>query len=214
MFDKTPILPRLVRCTILPVIFFQSFLTAAVWGAEDPIGSAGEVKLASGRSASYTVHFDRNSLRDSCRVGDSLIALTSSGTLLRFELPAIKLVRERIGADEVTCIGRGEAAAVLAGLADGSVCRVDPVSLELTDVARLPSAPRWIGRRAAAAKRPAGLLALTTQSKNVEEDGRRFSVPVSAYARDRGQRRPAGSVVQRLISCRSGSQVVEQARRP
>jgi hypothetical protein len=180
MFDETPILARLVRCSIVPVIFFQSFLTAAVWGAEDPIGSAGEVKLASGRTVSYTVHFDRNSLRDSCRVGDGLIALTSSGTLLRFELPAIKLVGERIGADEVTCIGRGEADAVLAGLADGRICRVDPVSLELTDFARLPSAPHWIGWRAAAAKRAAGLLALTTQSKNVEEDGRRFSVPVSA----------------------------------
>jgi hypothetical protein len=180
MFDKTPILPRLVRCTILPVIFFQSFLTAAVWGAEAPIGSAGEVKLASGRTAGYTFHFDHNSLRGSLRLSDGLVALTSSGILLRFELPAIKLVRERIGAEEITCIGRVEGDTVFAGISDGRICRVDPMSLEFTDFARLHSAPQWIGWRGAAAKRPAGLLALTTQSKNVEEDGRRFSVPVSA----------------------------------
>ena len=38
---------------------------------------------------------------------------------------------------------------------------------------KLPSAPHWIGWRAAADKRPAGLVAVTTQSKLVEEDGRR-----------------------------------------
>ena len=54
------------------------------------------------------------------------------------------------------------------------------MTLDLTDFAKLPSAPQWVGWRAAAEKRPAGLVAVTTQSQLVERDGTRVSVPVSA----------------------------------
>ena len=40
------------------------------------------VRLASGRVVDYAIHFDRNSLDDSVRVGGGLIALTSSGAHL------------------------------------------------------------------------------------------------------------------------------------
>ena len=65
-----------------------------------------QVRLASGRVVDYAIHFDRNSLDDSVRVRDGLIALTSSGALLRFALPGFRLVRERVD-DEITCIGPG-----------------------------------------------------------------------------------------------------------
>ena len=77
----------------------------------------------------------------SVRVGDGLIALTSAGVLLRFELPAVRPVRERIENDEIICIGSGEGGAVLAGLADGRVCRIDPMTLNLSELAKLPTAP-------------------------------------------------------------------------
>ena len=131
---------------------------------EPPRPPTGEVRLGSGRVVDYTIHFDRNSLRDSLRLGDGLIALTSSGTLLRFELPAVRLVRERIGTEEVTCLGRGEGEVVLAGLSDGRVCRVDPATLDLTDMAKLPAAPRWIGWGQAASDRPAGLVVVTRRT--------------------------------------------------
>ena len=114
----------------------------------------GEVRLASGRSVSYAAHlaghFDPElTLRDSDTALPrmALIALTDRrAALLRFELPAIRLVRERIDLEGITCLGRGEGETVLAGFADGRVCRVDPVTLELTDHGQAPiRTGDWLG---------------------------------------------------------------------
>ena len=128
-----------LRLALLALLGSMS-ITAILRADEPPPPASGEVRLASGRVVDFTIHFDRNSLRDSLRVGDCLIALTSSGALLRFELPALRLVRERIDV-EVACIGRGQREAVLAGLLDGRVCRVDSTTLELKEVVKLPAAP-------------------------------------------------------------------------
>lgn len=149
---------------------------SALRAAEPP---AGEARLASGRVVNYTIHFDRNSLQESVRLDDGLIALTSSGTLLRFDLPAVALGRERIDGAEVTCLGRGEGGAVLAGLADGRVCRVDPATLALTDVARLSAPPQWIGWAGAGEGRPAGLVVVTRPTRPVAQGERHWDVPYS-----------------------------------
>ena len=134
---------------------------------EPPKPSSGEVRLANGRAVEYTIHYDRNSLRDSVRLGNNLIAVTTSGALLRFELPAVHLVRERIDAEGVTCLGRGEGATILAGFGDGRVCRVDPVTLALTDMAKLPAPARWVGWCQAQGNRPAGLVVVTRPTRPV-----------------------------------------------
>jgi hypothetical protein len=162
----------------LVAVLFGLFPAASLRGDERPRPPSGEVRLGNGRVVDYTIHFDRNSLRDSVRVGDGLIAVTSSGALLQFELPAVRLVRERID-DEVTCIGRGEGGAVLAGLPDGRVCRVDPATLDLTDVAKLPAAPSWVGWCRAGGNRAAGLVGVTRKTKVVEQDGERWDAPYS-----------------------------------
>jgi hypothetical protein len=162
----------------LLAVFWGVSLNATLRGDEWTPPPSGEVRLASGRVVDYTIHFDRNSLRDSLRVGDALIALTSSGALLRFELPAVRLVRERID-DEVVCIGRGEGEAVLAGLADGRVCRVEPLTFALTEVAKLPAAPSWVGSCQARGNRLAGLIGLTRKTRLVERDGERWNEPCS-----------------------------------
>ena len=142
---------------VLPAVLWGAALTAVLGADEPPRPPTGEVRLEGGRVVDYTIHFDRNSLRDSLHLGDGLIALTASGTLLRFELPAVRLVRERIGVEDVTCLGRGAGEAVLAGLSGGRVCRVDPATLDLTDVVKLPAAPQWVGWGKAVGNRPAGL---------------------------------------------------------
>ena len=139
----------------------------------------GEARLASGRAVHYTIHFDRNSLRDSPRIGDGLIALLSSGTLLRFDLPGIHLVRERIGAVDVTCLGLGNNDTPLAGLADGRVCHVDPATLELADVAKFAAPPQWIGWCKATGEHQAGLVVVTRPTKPLDRDGRHWDVPYS-----------------------------------
>ena len=56
----------------------------------------------------------------------------------------MRLVREHVGTQKVNCLGRGEGAEVLAGLADGQICRINPDTLGLTEVAKLPASPQWI----------------------------------------------------------------------
>ena len=131
--------------------------------------TSAEARLTSGVVARCEYHFDRNSLRQSLRAGDSLIALTSSGNILRFALPAVRLTRERVGAEVVTCLGRGVDDEVLAGLSDGRVCRVDLVTLDLKEVARLASKPLWVGQYARDGR--SGILGVVEASKKVTEDG-------------------------------------------
>jgi hypothetical protein len=154
-------------------------LAASLRGGEAPEPPTGEVRLESGRVAHYSIHFDRNALADSLRIADGLIALTSSGALLQFELPALRLVRERIDTAEVTCLGRGEGDTVVAGLADGRVCRIDPATLDLVEIARLPSPLQWVGWAAAGANRPAGPVVVTKETRAWEQGGKRIDVACS-----------------------------------
>jgi hypothetical protein len=157
------------RVRQVPICFALLFAVPllSISRADEPPGPpTGQVRLAGGRVVEYTVPFDRNSLQDSLRVGNSLIALTSSGALLRFELPEVRLVREHVEPQEVICLGRGEGAGVLAGLADGRICRINPETLELTEVVKLPAPPRWIGWLPAKGDRPPGMVVLTGQTRS------------------------------------------------
>jgi hypothetical protein len=162
---------------ILLAVLCSVSLTVVLWADEPPRPPTSEVRLGSGRVVDYTIHFDRNSLRDSLRLGNGLIALTSSGALLRFELPEVRLIRERIDIENVTCLGRGEGGAILAGLSDGRVCRVDPATLDLTDVTKLSAPPQWIGWGQAQGNRPAGLVVVTRPTKPANFNGRRYDLP-------------------------------------
>src|SRR4051794_18931631 len=115
---------RLMLRLFVLALFCGGPLNAVLPAGQPPKPPTDEVRLGNGQVVNYTIHFDRNSLQDSVRLDDGLIAVTSSGTLLRFELPSVRLVRERIGTEVVTCLGRGDGATVLAGLDDGRVCRV------------------------------------------------------------------------------------------
>lgn len=152
---------------------------AALRADEPPRPPAGQLRLESGRVVDYAIHFDRNSLRDSLHLGDGLIALTTSGSLLRFELPSLRLARERTGDADATCLGRGEGGAPLAGFSDGRICRIDPATLDLVDVAKLPAAPRWVGWGQARGDRPAGLVVVTRPTRPFDEGGRHWDVPYS-----------------------------------
>jgi hypothetical protein len=68
---------------------------------------------------------------------------------------------------------------VLAGLEDGRIARVDPETLDLTELVKLPSGPRWIGWGRAVGERPAGLVVVTRQTKPPQRDDQRREVPYS-----------------------------------
>ena len=62
---------------------------------------------------------------------------------------------------------------VLAGLADGRICHVDPTTLELTTVVQASGGvPKWFGWYAIRENRPAGLIVATRQKKPVVREGK------------------------------------------
>ncbi len=151
-------------------------------GAE-PGSSAptGTVRLGTGITAHYAYYYNRNALADVVLAGDAVIALTDSGNLLRFERASLRLTREWFGPVPVTCLGRAEGEAVLAGFADGRVCRIDQATLRMTELARLAGKLQWVGTTAAApgAQPNSRLVAVFEQSKKVEIRGRKYDVPYS-----------------------------------
>ena len=151
-------------------------------GAEPGAGSAspvGTVRLASGLTAHYAYHSNRNAVADLARAGDALIALTDLGNFLRLNYATLELTREWFGPVPATCLGRGENGAVLAGLADGRICRIDPATLATTELARLTGKLQWVGVTSAGTAKPR-LVAVVEQKKWAkDDDGDRYEIPFS-----------------------------------
>jgi hypothetical protein len=183
---------RFPICVVLAV----ACLTPPLPGAEPGSGSqSGTVRLASGLTAHYAYYSDRNALRDGRRSRDAVIALTESGNLLRLDLATLKPTRDWAGPVPAVCLGRGDEGGVLAGFKDGRVCRIDPTTLALTEVARLPGEIQWVGTMSDGAHEPgkSRLIAVVGQTNPVVHDlgsGKAypFGRRASAFLLDRKQR--------------------------
>jgi hypothetical protein len=159
----------------------RHLLAALLWlaasaparAAEGSHSAVGDARLAPGLDAHYAYHYDRNVLRDSRLAGDALIALTRSGNLLRFDAKTLKPTREWFGPVPAVCLGRGENDAVLVGFEDGRICRVDPATLTLTEVAKLPGKVQWVGESKATGGQ-AGIVTVVEHTRWAEQDGERY----------------------------------------
>src|SRR5262249_54427510 len=141
----------------------------------------GTVRLASGLTAHYAYHYNRNALAEVLRAGDALVALTDSGNLLRFDRATLGLTKERFGLPPATCLGRGEGDTVLAGFGDVRVYRIDPRRLEITELARLPGKVQWVRVTATGSGRPgqSRVVAVVEQEMEVESQCQKFRLPSS-----------------------------------
>ena len=90
---------------------------------------------------------DRNRLRDSRKVGESLVALTDSGHLLRFDATTFALTGERLARRRIVCLGPIETGSFLAGLEDGTLVRVNVETLLAERIGEVPGQPVWMGQR-------------------------------------------------------------------
>ncbi len=143
--------------------------------ADEPglVERAGTVQLGSGPTAHYAWSYyqrDGNALADARTVGDSIVALTDAGALLRFDRATLRLTKEWSGPVAVTCLGRGEGGAVLAGFADGRIARVDPVSLATTELARSTGKVAWVGVTAEGAPEKPRIIAFVLKPRPAVQD--------------------------------------------
>lgn len=133
-------------------------LTAHITRADDGPGLVqreGTVRLASGLSARYAWSYyqrDGNALANAISSGDSIVALTDAGALLRFDRATLRLTKESFSPVVATCLGRGAGDTVLAGFADGRIARVEPSTLTTTDLARSTGEIAWVGVTTAGAE--------------------------------------------------------------
>ncbi len=159
--------------------FLAPLIVLALWNPPCPgdepglMSPSGTVRLAPGITAHYSWSYynrDRNALADAVRAGDAIIALTDSGALVRFDASTLKLAREWSGPVGATCLGHREGDAVLAGYADGRVGRIDPATLAMTELARLPGEVQWVGTIPAGAGQAAKprIIGVMEQKKEFE----------------------------------------------
>ena len=171
---------RLDRAILLLSALIGASATLPSSGAEPgPVGASptGTVRLASGVTAHYAYQYNRNALAEARIAGDSLIALTDAGSLLRFDRATLRLTKESLGPVPATCLGRGEGGAILVGFADGRIHRIDPSSLATTELARLPGKPQWVGVTASGVK--PRLIAVVDRKKPYKFRGTEYQVPSS-----------------------------------
>lgn len=130
----------------------------------------GEARLPSGITARFVNHYDRNALRRSERIGESLVALTEAGTLLRFDLKTLHLTHEQVAPLGFRCLSRGAGNALLVGGGDGRISRVDPATLALTELEKLPGRADWVGQT-----ERGELVAISVAERDVKDDGKTWT---------------------------------------
>jgi len=131
-------------------------------------GGSGEVEVGGGLRARWSYHFNRNSIRDALISGKSLVALTESGDLLRFDVDTMALTAERVGQRSVVCLGSGLDGAILAADDNGTISKLDSGTLEPIPLARIDERIAWIGVDAVSG----GLLAVSSPTE--EDLGKHF----------------------------------------
>lgn len=101
----------------------------------------------SARFERYEYFFDRNALSTSVEVGDSLVAITEAGHLLRFDKKSFALTGEVVCSRVATALGRAHGSRVLVGYASGRIADLDATTLEQRTVDSVLGIPVWIGER-------------------------------------------------------------------
>ncbi|WP_165069846.1 ligand-binding sensor domain-containing protein [Paludisphaera rhizosphaerae] len=149
------------RISFLALLHLGAFVLLAPTVGAQVGGERVTGRLAGGRAVEAVIHRPVNALSAAVRSGDSIIAATPAGGLLRFDGPTPRLARERWDLDSpIACLGRGPDESVFAGLTDGRIGRIDPKSLALTEVVRLTQEPVWIGWSSAAGDGKGGFAAV------------------------------------------------------
>ena len=101
-----------------------------------------------GGSRAFTYHFDHNAIADAVRVGESLVTLTASGNLLRFDATTLTMTAQAVVPGRGTAISVDDRGRVLLGTEDGRIASVDPLTLGRTLVMRDEGAVHWVSQTA------------------------------------------------------------------
>jgi hypothetical protein len=107
----------------------------------------GTVQLPDGTPARFAYHFNHNALKDCVQVGSSLIALSESGNLLRFDARTLTMNQQVIIPGCANAITVDSHDRVLIGTQEGQISEVDPGTLGLKLLATAEGRIVWLSAR-------------------------------------------------------------------
>jgi hypothetical protein len=110
-----------------------------------PAPSRQVVMPLPGESFDTEYYFDHNALRQAVRAGRSIVAMTASGNLMRFDLATFALTGELVVKGRATALAPHDDARVLVGTEDGRVSEVSVDSWAVSPKASVTGSIIWIG---------------------------------------------------------------------
>lgn len=105
----------------------------------------GTFNLPDGQPARYVYYFNHNGLADAVFSGQTLIALSESGNLLRFDSATLRLTGQAVVPERGTTLALDGQGKALVGTQTGHIYKVDSSSLALREVAPLAGKIVWLG---------------------------------------------------------------------
>jgi len=127
------------------------------WSAAPP--PQGAVELRDGRQVRYTYHFNHNALKDCVQVANSLVCLTESGDLLRFDAQALRMSAQVIVPGRATTIIVASPDKVLIGTQQGEIAEVDSTTLALKHITTAGGKISWLSGSGSSSDRDAIIVA-------------------------------------------------------
>jgi hypothetical protein len=109
----------------------------------DPTGTVD----ADRRDLRYTYHFDHNALIDAVFTGDTVIAATGSGNLLRFDAESLGITAQAVIPERATAVALDDRGVVLLGTEAGQIFSVNPLTLAHAELLRGSGSVRWLTRQ-------------------------------------------------------------------
>ena len=106
---------------------------------------AGMTQVSAELTVRWWYHFDHNALKDARMIGRSLVALTESGNLLRFDADTLQITAQQVVPGRGASISAGPDQSLIAGTEDGRIYSVDPTTLFLKIIYEGRGRVAWVG---------------------------------------------------------------------
>ncbi len=120
----------------------------------------GALELRDGRQVRFTYHFNHNALKDCVQVADSLVCLTESGDVLRFDAEALRMNAEEIVPGRATTITVISPDRILIGTQAGEISEVDPITLGLKHITTADGKIIWLSGSGSPSNQSATIVAV------------------------------------------------------
>ena len=136
----------------LTLVFALSFGAPAQQSAKTPTDSTkappiqGAVKLPTGQPVRYRYFFDHNALHDCVEVTNTVVCLTESGNVLRFDASTLHLTAQAVVPGRATALTAAGPDKILIGTQNGEIDRLDPATLDLKPMAIAEGKIVWLSR--------------------------------------------------------------------